>query len=387
MEVGEPVGMGMIGESKVHAIISLKELTFSGNHLVDKDTRGIFSPPEWVNGRDTQWPICYTRNKNIKLKAKFEVIAPPTATESVKVKGVVQLGQATLEWSGSVSVSPGSKEVTTGELTSSAPLPNYVACFDPMTIQWEAEPPGDFAYLAGASSNTLYVTLGDPTDTPAYWTLLDISCRAAHGATAASGLIRNGYSPFTSRALTRMRDGRGLTYWNPTTTRAMNTEQLLARGDGSGQCGSWSHFLIDMYKCHGLSAYKIIIYVTEADWLRSFDEDPEVARTAAGFLVKNWRFVGKGKFKAPWTHVMHIDCEKMPGIPGQRNDNPPPAFFNHFIVLANNEFYDPSYGGGPIANQDDWENGAIDGLFRGSFCGFPKSRYSNRRLVQFDYAR
>lgn len=383
MEVGEPAGVGMIGESKVHAIIALKELTFSGNHLVDKDTRGVFSPPEWVNGRSQQWPVCYTRVKNIKLKAKFEVMAPPTATETVKVKGVVKLDQTTLEWTGSVSVSPGDKEVTTGELTSSAPLPNYVACYDPMTIQWEAEPAGDFAYLAGASSNTLYVTLGDPSGTPAYWTLLDISCRSAHGATTAARLIRDGYSQYTSRALTRMRDGRGLTYWNPDTTRAMNTEQLLARGDGSGQCGSWSEFLIDMYKCHGESGQKIIVVVSIPDFYNSFSDDPTVRAGAAGFLVKNWRFVGKGTRKAPWTHVMHIDCEKMPGIPGQRNDNPPPAFYNHFIVHALGQYYDPSYGGGPIANQDDWENGAIDGLFRGSFCGYPKSLYPNARLVQF----
>ena len=68
----------------------------------------------------------------------------------------------------------------------------------------------------------------------------------------------------------------------------------------------------------------------------------------------------------------------MPGIAGQRNANPPPAFFNHFIVSYGGKYYDPSYGGGPIDDQEKWEDGAIDGLFhtasggagkRGAFAG------------------
>jgi hypothetical protein len=373
----------MVASTVVHAVLSLKEVTFSANHPIDQDTTGNFASPEWVSGRSKQWPVCYSRTKNVKLKAKFEVMAPPTATETVKVKGVATLGTATLEWSGSVSVSPGSTDVTTGELTSSAALPNEVACYDPATIQWEAEPPGEPAYLAGASGNVMYVTLGDPSGTPAYWTLLDISCRAAHGATTAAKLIRKSFVPFTSKTLTRKRDGRGLTYWNPDTTTAMNTQALLASGDGSGQCGSWSEFLIDMFKVHGESATKIIVVRTIPDFEASFSKDTTVAAGAAGFLVKNWKFEGKGSQKAPYTHRMHTECKKQPGIPGQRNPDPPPAFYNHFIVYALGEYYDPSYGGGPIANQDDWEAGAIDGLFQGGRCGYPKSANASTQLVKF----
>ncbi len=373
METGELSNTATTPKSVVHAVLSLKELTFSGNHPIDQDTTGPFTAPEWVSSRSKQWPVCYTRTKNVKLKATFEVMAPPTATETVKVKGVAQLGSATLEWTDSVSVSPGSAEVSTGELTSSAPLPNEVACYDLATIQWEAEPPGERAYLAGASANVMYVTLGDPAGTPAYWTLLDISCRAAQGATSVAQLIPRAYVPFTSRTLTRIRDGKGLTYWNPTSTRATNTQLLLASGDGSGQCGSWSEFLIDMYKVHGESATKILVVKSVPDWETS----------TAGFLVKNWTFEGKGSHPAPFTHDMYTECKKHPGIPGQRNPNPPPAFYNHFIVLALNQFYDPSYGGGPIATQEDWEVGAIDGLYAESRCGYPKSANATTRLVKF----
>jgi hypothetical protein len=367
------VNVASVAATKVHAILSLKEVTFSGNHKIDQDTHGEFQPPEWLAGRAKQWPVCYTRTKKVKLKAKFEVMAPPTATETVKIKGVAKLGTATLEWTTSVSVAPSAKEVTTPELTSSAALPNHVACYDLAQIQWEAEPAGDHVYLAGASENVMYVTLGDPSGTPAYWTLLDISCRAAHGATSAAKLIQEAFEPFTGRALTRKYDGRGLTYWVPGNTRATNTALLLARGDGGGQCGSWAHFLIDMYQCHGESAMKVMVVVTLQHHLNE----------TAGFLVKNWSFKGKGSYPPPMSHEMGTECVSLPGVAGQRNPDPPPAFYNHFIVVALAKIYDPSYGSAPVSKTLDWENASIDGLYAGSRCGYQKSAYSARQLLQF----
>ena len=372
METGELSAVATIEESVVHAVLSLKELTFSGNHEMDRDTRGDFPPPEWVSNRSVQWPVCYTRATNVKLKAKFEVLAPPTATETVRIRGVATLDNTTLEWTGSVSVSPGSTEVTTGELTSSAALPNQVGCYDPATIQWEAEPPGEPAYLAGASANVMYVTLGAPSGTPAYWTLLDISCRAAHGATSAGQLIREVYVPFTSRTLTRMRDGRGLTYWDPKDTNATCTADLLSRDDGGGQCGSWAEFLIDMYKCHGENGRKIEVVVTL-----------EYARAqSVGFLVKHWLFLGNGSHPPPWTHRERTECVPFP-VAGQRNDDPWPNFTNHFIVRAVGMYFDPSYGSPPFFTELEWENASIDGLEWSFRCGFPKEQYLTRRLLQF----
>ncbi len=58
-----------------------------------------------------------------------------------------------------------------------------------------------------------------------------------------------------------------------------------------------------------------------------------------------------------------------PGIPGQNNPNPPGSFENHFIVLFNNQYYDPSYGDGPYGGQTldiahaAWEDASIDGFY------------------------
>jgi hypothetical protein len=125
---------------------------------------------------------------------------------------------------------------------------------------------------------------------------------------------------------------------------------------------------------HGITASeKVLVVRTIPDWQGS----------RAGFLVKNWNFVGAGSQPAPFTHVMWTECVKQPGIPGQRNANPPPAFFNHFIVRSFGKFYDPSYGGGPIAGHTEWEVGAIDGLFSAGKTGYPKAANPTTLLVQF----
>jgi hypothetical protein len=358
----------------IHASLQLKEVHYVSNHVVEKDTLGNFVAPEWLHGRKEQWPVCYTRGATVSLIAVFQVVISPTTSETVAVRGRTNLGSVTLEWTGSVQVAPGATEVRTVQLSSSATLPNEVACYDPAEIAWEAQPPSEPWGSAGTSRNVIYAVLATPQGTPAYWTLLDISCRAAHGATSQSQVVERSFIPFTSRTLTRKRDNQGLTYWNPDTTDATNTQQLLARADGSGQCGSWSEFLIDMYKVHGITTgEKVLIVRTISEWQSS----------SVGFLVKNWRFQAKGSRPAPFTHVLYLECVELPGIPGQRNPNPPPAFFNHFIVRCLGQFYDPSYGAGPISDQTSWEVNAIDGLFSGRDAGYPKSTHKVAHLLQF----
>ncbi len=75
-------------------------------------------------------------------------------------------------------------------------------------------------------------------------------------------------APFATRALTRKRDGVGLTYWNPNTTTCTNTRLApRERRQAAGRCGSWAEFFIDMLKVHGItSADKVVVVVTVAAW-------------------------------------------------------------------------------------------------------------------------
>ncbi len=359
----------------VHAQLRIKEITFSDNHTVERDTLGSFSSPEWqsmVAAADNA-PLCYTRDTKIKMTVKFAVTRQPTASEPVQIEGEVSIGSSTMQWTKIITVGSGDTEVSATNMASNIELPNEVNCYDPLTIAWRANPASTGWSSAGSSSHIVYVVLADPSGTPVYWTLIDISCRAAAGKTTEDDVVANAYRPFQSRALTRKRDSQNLTYWNPDTTTTTNTSQLLARANGSGQCGAWAEFLIDMYKCHGISSADKVYIVRNQ-------------RRTEAFLVKNWNFIGTGSHSPPWTHTLGAECVVLPGVSGQRNPNPPPAFENHFIVIHNGQFYDPSYGSTPFANQTTWENASIDGLFKPGtpgLAGYKKSAHSTTNLLEF----
>lgn len=348
----------------IHAMVGVIQIDFTANHVVEKDSLGDFASPEWRSTRAAadQSPVCYTRGASVPLAVVLRVLRAPTGTESVVLRGRATAGTTVLEWTSTVTVSPGSTDISTPSMTSSAPLPDVVACYDPLTITWEANAAGTGWIGAGTTTHLVYAVLGAPAGT-VHWTLVDLSCRAAQGATTEAAVVAQTFVPFTTRALTRKRDGVGLTYWNPNTTTCTNTRLLLASADGSGQCGSWAELLVDTFKVHGItSADKVVVVVTVAAWTSS----------TQGFLVKNWQWNAATQ-PVPWTHRMGIDVVNQPGIPGQRNPEPPPAFFNHFIVTHGGLLYDPSYGGGPFASQAIWETGGLDGLFAGALCGFQKS--------------
>lgn len=360
----------------VHAQLRVKEITFSDNHTVERDTLGNFPSPEWQSAvavADNS-PLCYTRDTKIKMTVKFSVTQQPSASESVQIKGEASVGSSTMRWTKNITVGPSDTEVSASGMISNVNLPNEVNCYDPLTIAWSANPASTGWSSAGSSSHIVYVVLADPSGTPVYWTLVDISCRAAAGKVTEDDVVTSTYGPFQSRTLTRKRDSQGLTYWNPNTTTCTNTSQLLARADGSGQCGSWAHFLIDMYKCHGItSADKVLIV-------------KNLPMGIKGFLVKNWNFIGAGSHTPPWTHSLGAECVELPGVPGQRNPNPPPAFLNHFIVIHGGKFYDPSYGSTLFADQITWENASIDGLYKGgapALAGYKKSTHSTTKLLEF----
>ncbi len=372
---------------QIHAVLQIKELTYSGNNVVEKDTTGNFSSPEWVDGRAQadQAPVSYKRGQNVAFTAKFKVTTAPCRAEAVAVKGSATFGSASLEWTGTVTVNPGDTEVSVS-LTSNNPLPNAVGIFEASDISWQMNPVSKGWAAAGATRNVLYVTLDNPSGTPNYWTLLDVSCRAAQGETTVSGLISKGFSGLTGRAISRKRDGHDLTYWNPANTcTATNTALLLAAANGAGQCGSWAEFLIDMYKAHGITtADKILIVRTQAAF----------AASSEGFLVKHWVFDHPPASAASaYTHFVPPQCRTGVPLPGQHNASPPPAFYNHFIVRADGKFWDPSYGAGPFADQKAWENAAIDGLFRDPPAaappgttlqtGFDKSLNANTNILEF----
>ncbi|MFH2055133.1 MAG: carboxypeptidase-like regulatory domain-containing protein [bacterium] len=362
-----------------HAVLEIEEITFGSNHKIDKDTLGAFRSPEWVKGRAAadQSPVCYTRNKKVKLTAKFKVTTQPSQPDAVAIRGKSTFNgaggaTAALEWTGTVNVNSGDTEVTSSAIESDVVLPNQVDCYDGQTIAWEMNPGNTGWAAAGNSEHLVYVTLADPAGgVKVYWTLVDLTCRSAKGVTTADALVTDSFNQLKTgigngNGLKRKRDGQELSYWKlaRNTPQIFSTAEMLAttNPNGHGRCGAWQDFTVDMHKIHGITTTVKIGMFTDAMQNHGVD---------TGFLVKNWKFNGAGTRAAPYTHVagtpVAAECQMLSnGIPGQGKDNPQKYFWDHAIIQYGGAYYDPSYGAGPIATQHDYEAVAMDGMGAGA---------------------
>lgn len=253
---------------KIHSKLSLKELTFKGNNPIDNDTFGNFPAPEWkvARAQTDQAPVAYARNQKIILDAKFAVDVQPSLAEPVEISAKTKFGSSSLEWKGTVNVNPGDTQVTLN-LTSDRTLPNEVGCFETSDISWHMKPKGQPEAAAGTSRNLLYVTLGDPSGTPNYWTLLEISCKGAAGAKDEDAFVKESFKPFTNslgdgKGIRRKRDGVELTYYKmgggTPSSGVFACSDLLSRGDGTGRCGAWARFQVAMHQAHGVTSSAVI---------------------------------------------------------------------------------------------------------------------------------
>ena len=384
--VGGPVTPCSSGAPIRHAAINIKQITFAGNHIVERDTFGNFPQPEWLDTRSAsdQSPVCYTRARNVQLTPTFHVTCDPTQTDQVEIRAEAVWRSVVMNFHGTVSVSPGDQTVTAAQMASDVALPNCVDCIDPFELSWGMNPAGQGWNSAGLTDNIFYVVLGDPANgRPAYWTLLDVSCRAATLQTTDTGVISAVFGPLRGRQIKRKRDNADLTYWgtNPyALTGAMSTPMLLNAANASGQCGSWANFLLDMYQVHGITrGVKVALARSSLYWR---------GNGTVGFLVKSWRFNTPPPSSANgWTHILYTQCVIVQRAPRQNNANPPEYFMNHYIVWIDGQYYDPSYGAGPFASQSAWENGSMDGLVDTTanprMAGFDKSLPPNptRRYI------
>lgn len=375
----------------LHARLQLKSVTFSGGSDIDNDTLGDFKPPHFLVGRKevvvwrgrfpAQFPYAITRGKKLKAVAVFTVTQQPTGAETVKIDAVAVVHfDCTLKFSGKVDVTPSSTMVSTELMVSDVPLPNAIHRVEPLTINWFQTPVDKARHPAGSSANTLYLTLNTPTTTPLYWTLLEVSCVAASGKTTVDDLRSASYGALETRSIRRKRDGHPLTYWNPRTTTAWSIQRLLAAADGSGQCGSWAEFLVAMWKSHGDDGGHKVVIARSIDKFKAQTGDTL-------FLVKKWTFVEPlYRADARTFHYRYgVNCKEGKPTPGQTSRNPWPEFYNHFIVIADTKYYDPSYGSPIFRNKLKWENASIDGLHRGEYCGYRKSLLDESdQLLEFE---
>lgn len=374
--------------------LELSKITFHGNYVVEKDTLGPFVKPEWQAWKlaDEQAPVCYLRGATVSMTVELAVLGTRSYAGTVSLRGSARIGDKHVEWTQDVTLKPGDETTKLERVAGKPALPDRVGCYDPVTIVWEARVPGKAWAPVGVSQHVFYALLAAP-NTEVYWTCIDISCRWGAGATSQTDLVDLVFSAFKTRKLTRKRDGVGLSYWRrgwpwadpalpgyPRRCVAVNTWGLLHGRHGRGQCGAWAEFLIDTCRVHGVPATKFIIQPP-------YGGSTEL-RQVDTLLVKNWRFtVPPDTSPSHLTHHLFKNCVDEPGVPGQRNPNPPGMFMLHFIARIFGKYYDPSYGSGPFVDEHSWEAASLDGLASMSvrpalagFVGSPASRLVFREV-------
>jgi hypothetical protein len=246
---------------------------------------------------------------------------------------------------------------------SDSTLPSIVRFIDPLTFTWKATLNGKDT-PAGTSRHQVYVVFKNPQPyqsrgtVPAgvLLTLLHLSTTNAHGADDAStdqAVVDKIYADFTDRVVQRF-DGTQLTYWG-TGVPPQVLEGLLEQARGS--CIAWAELFHNAIRTQGITGSERTLIVPRAP--------------AKEFMVKKWTFTGAGSAPhlAPYSYLADVDLTNEQGDPGQGNPNPPGNFVLHHVVKYGSRYYDPSYGSGPFANEDDWENRCLDGFLTQTSTG------------------
>jgi hypothetical protein len=372
-------------------VLQLQQLQFDG-HVVACDERGHFDriwelgriDPDPANaavvnpsGTNINSVLCFTSGSAVTITATFNVTTAPTDPEVVTIRGRARIGGTAFLWEQvGLAVPAVAAPVTTVAMASAATLPVRVGCYDGVVIRWEMDGPDGRTTDLGQTTHQVYTLLAAPVAPQVgvtgalpvptmYWTLLEFTCRPAHGATTAAQMVSRSYSPLKGttgdgNGPRRARDRQRLSYWlqGVNSAAVFETAELLDAADGSGRCGSWANLLVDMWAIHGQAA-RVSGVVPQ--------QNPVADH---GFLVKNCTFTGNGAAAAaPWTHVGHNvaaagRCSKATGVAGQGKTNPTFAFQDHAIVEYGGHVYDPSYGMDIHSSVLSWEKAAIAGMGR-----------------------
>ncbi len=334
----------------------------------------------WVRGRpahaagqdaaDVQSPACFVRGQPVRItEARLEVTEAPTETETVRVQANLNLPGVAARLEGTVTVNPGDAAVVLGAAVATQPLPDEVLCVDGWSVQWQAIDSDDSTWRdAGQSSQPLYALLGAPTQR-LYYTLLDISCRAAHGSSTENAFVDASFQPFvaargTGNGFARKGDGVQMSYYNQGTATStgdevQTTDGMLGSAEATGRCGGWATLLMHMWAMHGVAA-------SQRWFIRSHAVD--LHNPDLRFLVKNCTFAPAGTLAVPpYTHhgdPLSGEVTKQPGLPGHGQDTPQFDFGDHVVVRHGGILYDPSYGVYGFTTDDAYLVAALDGLGR-----------------------
>jgi hypothetical protein len=302
--------------------------------------------------------------------------------------------------------------LTTGTLVTSAALPKEIFN-EAIKIKWKwvvKEKGGaTLEQTAGESTHNLYTTFATALgEAEIFLTFLDLAtegaAKEAQPPTEASVLagVWKGfshvdatlktpavnirvYNPKTGTFVTRA--GTVLWYWEETTAnQALGKAEIEKVNESKeeegcsvkptaellkalkGRCDQWAVALKNVFAMEGI----------KSEWLQltvKFAGEEKVCEASYEciFLVKNFTF-GKESLKGEFPFTL-AETKHGEGIPGQGVKNPPPGFYNHYVVKAGAVgsalIYDPSYGTTPLkGGEKPTEKSVLEELQTSAMAGF-----------------
>jgi len=366
------------------------QLTFGGpdyHPIARDDGSGNYPTPHWKDNSsppdddnedvgDHNIPVLYPRNTVLHLSGQFSVFPPDAIDGPFTLLGEAITSDGIYEF---IIKLPGvNGTISFSDIPADRALVNTVQYYNPLTIVWTVQlSDGTTLDCLAETQHRVYVSLAQPLISTLYESLADVACRSSIGTIEDAAVFQSIYGDFGDRVVRRkstngfnVPDDIQMRYWNPTDEVCQTWQTMLAQETGNGSCKAWSELLYGTALVHGIFTPRIYLVETAYtdDSSTTCGGDP-LGR--GSMLVKNWSFAPNGSADVvctPFTHLSSEVFDQM-GAPAQGNINPPGGFYNHFIVQFQGQWYDPSYGTGPFANELLWENASIDGFGKCCFTG------------------
>jgi hypothetical protein len=335
-----------------------------------------FTAPQWkdLNGDgiidraagDQNFSTAFKRGSVVSVEGKLRIEGlSQNAAPVFRVRGPDGMETATI-------TVPADKrsgdDFTVGPAPFQQALPNCIWHYDrTFFLRWQMSLDGGSTWSEVASTpHTIYVILETPTTTATLRqeTLFWLGCKNALGVTdpsSARDLIYWDFRDCDVRRINPTTGGPGdlMYYWkytigDPETIAYHDARRLLASPDLNGACGGWANLLASVLGVQGIEA-------------REVEVKPRLPDT--GLLVHSWTFDSDPGGPSDYPYRLGIDLHDGWGVPSQGHpgNSPLKTFRNHFIVLSENTYFDPSYGSPPLANtwglgrQLAYENAAFAG--------------------------
>lgn len=364
---------------KVVIPIRLNSVSLAGGNLynVSNDAGTItYAAPHWadLNGNaqadatptDKISPVAFKANITPKIQATYTLGAKAPEGVNLSIQAESSKGFGIPQ----TNAPNGQGEQTLPEtaVTGSFPTIDYFNAPDNEMV-WKVSAGGDFKEF-GRSKMTVYVVGGEPKTNARFETVYYVGCKGGKGTSGGSAAVNKIYSTMF------MKPTLGVTKTKPRYASNGSEDPLKyehAQGNyttqtllvnGEGRCGAWARFFRDCCRLQGAAAEKIDVKPPPVDpvalgFCASFRyPTAEFVNPVEGpgnllLLVKKWNTANNNGFLT--------DADELPGIEGQKNENPESRFADHALVMSGGLFYDPSYGSPTFDDPYKWEDFALVG--------------------------